>query len=45
MNQGTVPALESSALVTLTEVTAVQNILTFINSKECKKILMKMRED
>jgi hypothetical protein len=45
MSQGTVPALESSALVTITEVTAVQNMLTFINSKESKKILMKKRED
>jgi hypothetical protein len=37
MSQGTVPALESSALVTITEITAVQNMLTFINSKESKK--------
>ena len=45
LSQGTVPALEPSALVTTTDATVIQNMLTFIKSKEAKKILMKMRED
>jgi hypothetical protein len=31
--------------VTITDVTVIQNILTFIQSKEAKQILMKIPED
>jgi hypothetical protein len=45
MSQGTIPALKSSALVTITEITTVQVMLSSINSKDSKDILLEMRKD